>query len=44
MGRPARFDTDLLLDVALGLAAADGPEAVTMAGVAEATDDCGIPC
>jgi AcrR family transcriptional regulator len=36
MGRPARFDTDLLLDVALGLAAAGGPEAVTMAGVAEA--------
>jgi AcrR family transcriptional regulator len=35
MGRPARFDTDLLLDVALGLAAAGGPEAVTMAGVAE---------
>ena len=35
MGRPARFDTDLLLDVALDLAAAGGPEAVTMAGVAE---------
>ena len=35
MGRPARFDTDLLLNVALDLAAADGPEAVTMAGVAE---------
>jgi AcrR family transcriptional regulator len=35
MGRPARFDADLLLDVALDLAAARGPEAVTMAGVAE---------
>ena len=36
MGRPARFAADELLDVALDLAAAGGPEAVTMAGVAEA--------
>jgi AcrR family transcriptional regulator len=35
MGRPARFDADLLLDAALDLAAGGGPEAVTMAAVAE---------
>jgi AcrR family transcriptional regulator len=35
MGRPARFDADLLLDEALALAAEGGPEAVTMAAVAE---------
>jgi AcrR family transcriptional regulator len=40
MGRPARFDTDVLLDVALDLVAAGGPEAVTMAGVA---DGAGAP-
>jgi AcrR family transcriptional regulator len=35
MGRPARFDADQLVDVALTLAAEGGPEAVTMAAVAE---------
>jgi AcrR family transcriptional regulator len=34
MGRPPRFDTDSLLDVALGLAARGGPGAVTMTAVA----------
>src|SRR5690349_25083603 len=35
MGRPARFDADQLLDEALALAAEGGPEAVTMAAVAQ---------
>jgi AcrR family transcriptional regulator len=35
MGRPARFDADQLLAEALALAADGGPEAVTMAAVAE---------
>jgi AcrR family transcriptional regulator len=35
MGRPARFDADQLLDDALALAAEGGPEAVTMAAVAQ---------
>jgi AcrR family transcriptional regulator len=35
MGRPARFDVDELLDEALALAAEGGPEAVTMAAVAQ---------
>ena len=36
MGRPARYDADSLLDVAVGLAAGRGPQAVTMAAVIEA--------
>jgi AcrR family transcriptional regulator len=35
MGRPARFDADQLLDVALALAWEGGPDAVTMASVAQ---------
>jgi AcrR family transcriptional regulator len=33
MGRPARHDADSLLDAAVGLSAAGGPQAVTMAAV-----------
>ncbi|MBT2439167.1 TetR/AcrR family transcriptional regulator [Streptomyces sp. ISL-36] len=36
MARPPRFDTDQLLDAAVGLAAAGGPAAVTMSAVAQA--------
>ena len=36
MGRPARYETDSLLDLAVTLAASQGPQAVTMAAVIEA--------
>jgi AcrR family transcriptional regulator len=36
MGRPPRYDTDSLLDLAVDLAAGQGPQAVTMAAVIEA--------
>lgn len=36
MGRPPRYDADLLLDAAVALAARGGPRAVTMAAVIEA--------
>lgn len=36
MARPPRFDSDLLLDAAVGLTAAGGPAAVTMSAVAKA--------
>jgi AcrR family transcriptional regulator len=37
MGRPARYDKDSLLDAAVALSAAGGPQAVTMAALIEAT-------
>lgn len=36
MARPPRFDTDQILDAAVGLAAAAGPGGVTMSAVAQA--------
>ena len=37
MPRPQRYDTDVLLDAAAAILAADGPAAVTMSAVARAT-------
>jgi AcrR family transcriptional regulator len=36
VGRPAQYDTDSLLDIAVAVAAGRGPQAVTMAAVIEA--------